>query len=244
MKIVICDDNPENLNEIKNLLQKYGDTVKTPALHTEALSDPTVLYDKISAGILADIYILDMIMSEKTGIDIGVHLRKTGCDSVIIYVTHSDDFALDAYHVHAARYLLKPVAEKDFFEAMDYALSHTQTAKAPAFLVRTGDGLISVPYPKIEYIENAARRLDVHLTDGNTIQSIIIRTSFDDEIRELICNDGFIRTHKSFLANVNHVHRLTRSNMVMESGKVIPISKTRTTDVRKNYILYLAKHYR
>lgn len=243
MKIVICDDNIKNLNEIEELLQKYKCASKVSELQAETFSDPSILYDRISAGKLADIYLLDMIMSEKTGIDIGVRLREKGCKSVIIYITSSDDFALDAYHVHAARYLLKPVAEEDFFEAMDYALSQTEKTNPPSFLIRTADGLISVAYHRIEYIENVSRRLDVHLTDGDTIRSIVIRKSFDDEIGELIHNDGFIRTHKSFLVNSDCVHRLTRSSMVMESGKIIPISKTRTADVRKKYVLYLAKHY-
>ena len=46
-------------------------------------------------------------------------LRSVGSKGVIIYLTSSDDFALEAYGVHAARYLLKPVSEKDFFVRND-----------------------------------------------------------------------------------------------------------------------------
>ena len=36
-----------------------------------------------------------------------------------VYITSSDDFAFEAYGVHAVRYLLKPVLEELFIEAPD-----------------------------------------------------------------------------------------------------------------------------
>lgn len=107
-----------------------------------------------------------MIMSEKSGIDIGSLLRSVGSDSVIVYITSSDDFALAAYGVHAARYLIKPVSEESFFEAMDAAWAHTKVRKRLLFRVRTKEGTVSVPYSGIEYIENYSRTLNVCLADG------------------------------------------------------------------------------
>ena len=65
-------------------------------------------------------------MADKTGIDIGSLIRRTGGQSVIIYITSSDEFALEAYHVRAVRYLLKPIKAELFFEALDYALSYAE----------------------------------------------------------------------------------------------------------------------
>ena len=123
MKIIICDDSIEDLIKIEKLLQKFLESLEDTDVMVEKFTNPSRLYDKISQKELADIYILDMLMKEKTGIDIGSQLRKISNKNVILYITSSDDFALDAYRVHAARYLLKPVREEDFFEAMDYAFS-------------------------------------------------------------------------------------------------------------------------
>lgn len=75
MKIVICDDCMEDLAQIERLLKKYEESANA-AFEVETFLDASQLYHKISQDELADIYILDMIMPEKTGIDIGSLLEK------------------------------------------------------------------------------------------------------------------------------------------------------------------------
>lgn len=114
MKIVICDDSIEDLIKIEKLLHRYAESCADTQIEIEKFSDSSKLYDKICSREWADIYVLDMLMPERTGIDIGSLIQKGSGGSVIIYVTSSDDFALEAYRVHAARYLLKPIREEDF----------------------------------------------------------------------------------------------------------------------------------
>lgn len=110
MKIVICDDSIEDMLKIEKLLKTYS--VLFPDVHfvIEKYSDSDRLYRQIQERELADIYLLDMVMPRKNGIDIAALLRKLGSESVVIYITSSDDFALESYQVHAVRYLLKPVS--------------------------------------------------------------------------------------------------------------------------------------
>ncbi|GFI21602.1 sensory transduction protein LytR [Lachnospiraceae bacterium] len=244
MKVVICDDCIEDLQMIETLLEKYEKSALDIGFAVEKYLDATILYDRILAGEQADIYILDMIMSDRTGLDIGSLIRKAGSDGVIIYITSSDDYALEAYGVHAARYLLKPVSEENFFEAIDLARSYSRIYKEHLFLIKTKKGTISVSYSRIEYIENYSRTLNVCLDDGENIRSIFIRKSFDEEIREIAKDRNFLQVHKSFLINMKHVKRLEQGEIVMESGKRIPISKTRATDVKRTYLQFLSECYR
>ena len=244
MKIVICDDSIEDLIKIEKLLRKYMGSYTNTEIEVEKYSNPSQLYNKICGKELADIYILDMLMDEKSGIDIGNRNRKADSKNVIIYVTSSDEFALDAYRVQAARYLLKPIKEEEFFEALDYALASTEIKNGPLYLVKTKGGFVSIPYSKIEYIENASRVLDIHLTDGENIKSIFIRKSFDTEIEELLNDKSFLQVHKSFVINLKHVKRLTMNNVVMESGKSIPVSKARSAGAKKEYLIFASEQYR
>ena len=244
MKIVVCDDSIEDLTEIERLLTKYKETNSNTNLEVEQFSDAAKLYQKIQEKELADIYILDMIMSEKTGIDIGTLIRSINRQSVIVYITSSDDFALEAYGVRAVRYLLKPVSEEQFFEALDYALSLTKLETEKIYPVKTKNGPVAIPYSKIEYIENYSRVLNIFLTDGECVKSIFIRKSFDEEIREIAQDKRFMQVHKSFLINMNYVNKLTQNTILMESGKSIPISKKRAVNVRKEYLLFVSEQYR
>ena len=183
-------------------------------------------------------------MAPMTGIDIGRQLRGLGNEAAIIYITTSDDFALDAYGVHAVRYLLKPVCREPLFEALRYALSQTRTRQEPVYLLKTREGLVPLPYSKIEYIENASRTLEVHLADGTVEKSIFIRKSFDEEIAELVFDEQFIQVHKSFLINLNYVHQLTRNRVTMESGSAVPVSQKRASAVRSSYLSFISDFYR
>lgn len=244
MKIVICDDCIEDLVIIKNLLLTYKRIYPKVEFEMEKFSDAAKLFAKIQRRELADIYILDMIMSEKSGIDIGNQIRKAGNDIIIIYITSSEDYAMEAYGVHAVRYLLKPVKKEKFFEAMDYALSYMSRKTEPVYLLKTKEGFMSIPYSRIEYIENASRHLEVSLMSGERVKSIFIRRSFDEEIQEILNNGGFIQVHKSFIINLSYVKKLTMNSVIMENGRNIPVSRARALGVRKEYLLYVSEEYR
>lgn len=244
MHIVICDDKIEDLANIEKMLLKYSKCHPNINFETEKFSDAHKLLGKIQDNQMADIYILDIIMSEVTGIDIGNQIRKSGNKSIIIYITSSADFALDAYDVHAVRYLVKPVDEDKFFEAVDYALSYIDVKRGSVYIVKTKDGLEQVPYSQIEYIESSSRMLEVNLTNGGKIKSICIRKSFDEEIKELLDDKSFIKVHKSFLINLRYIKKLNRNNVIMESGASIPVSKKSTVNVKREYLLFVSEQYR
>lgn len=243
MKITICDDNREDLLEIEKLLHAYQEKNPRPELAVEKYTDALLLYREIREKEPADIYILDLLMDGKTGIDLGLEMRRSGGESEIIYITSSDDFALDAYGVHAGRYLLKPVKKDDFFEALDHAISCVGAEEEALFLVKTRDGLESAAYSQIEYVENSARTLAVYLADGRHIRSIFIRKSFEDEVLSLVSDRCFVQVHKSFVINLKYVRKLGQSAVVMESGREIPVSKSRMAEVKKEYLSYALERY-
>ena len=240
MKITICDDSIKDLLHTEKLLLKYKSLHPDKEFELEKFSDPSRLYQKISTGKLTDIYILDMLLPRRTGIDIGNLIRMSGCESVIIYITSSEDYALDAYGVHAVRYLLKPIDENRLFEALDYSFSYAKLRVDSLCLIKTKDGLLQRPYSKIEYVENAGRKLEVHMTDGEILKSLFIRKSFEEETQEITAQRNFLQIHKSFLVNLDYVKHLTPDSIIMESGKRLPVSRAKAATVKREYLLFVS----
>ena len=240
MKITICDDSIKDLLHTEKLLLKYKSLHPDKEFELEKFSDPSRLYQKISTGKLTDIYILDMLMPRRTGIDIGNLIRMSGCESVIIYITSSEDYALDAYGVHAVRYLLKPIDENRLFEALDYSFSYAKLRVDSLCLIKTKDGLLQRPYSKIEYVENAGRKLEVHMPDGEILKSLFIRKSFEEETQEITAQRNFLQIHKSFLVNLDYVKQLTPDSIIMESGKRLPVSRAKAATVKREYLLFVS----
>ena len=62
---------------------------------------------------------MDIYMKGKTGIEAVRELHEMGDKSRVIFLTTSQEHALEAFRVEAAQYLVKPVSEADFFSLMD-----------------------------------------------------------------------------------------------------------------------------
>ena len=99
-------------------------------------------------------------------------------------------------------------------------------------------------YSKIEYIESAARKLELHLADGELLQSLFIRTSFEEEVRELTEHGNFLQIHKSFLVNLDYVKQLTADSVIMNSGAQLPVSRAKAPKVKREYLLFVSEKCR
>lgn len=68
-----------------------------------------------------DIAVLDIEMPEINGIELGKKLRSIQPDIVIIYITGYESYALEAFQVYAAAYILKPFDAEDIMHAINTA---------------------------------------------------------------------------------------------------------------------------
>lgn len=243
MKIALCDDNIQDLLKIEEMVLKYKMLCPNINIELQKFSDSSALYYSISEGKLADIYILDMLMPKITGIDLGNQIRKFKDNSIIIYITSSEDYALDAYGVYANGYILKPVMEDKLFEALDYSFSYKKERQDSAYIVKTKEGLERVGYSEIEYIENANRRLEVHMINGEILKGLVLRKSFEEETWEITRKDNFLQVHKSFLVNFDYVKQLTQDSIMMKSGRKVPVSKARAAKVKREYLIFISGKY-
>ena len=117
MKILLVDD--EKLQLIRLLK-----TVKKVLPDSEILSYTNpVLAFKENENNLIDIAFLDIEMPEINGIQLAKKLKKINPKINVIFVTAYDNYALDAYKLHASGYVTKPVNEKkvkDELEGLRY----------------------------------------------------------------------------------------------------------------------------
>lgn len=91
MKIAVCDDRPEHLKKIRELLEKYQQT--RPGLESQAeyfLSGAELLDQAEERGGY-DLYLLDILMPGENGISVGKRLRQMGKQGELIFLTSSND---------------------------------------------------------------------------------------------------------------------------------------------------------
>lgn len=120
-----------------------------------------------------DVAILDIEMPEIGGIELGKRLQAINSSVVLIFITGYEQYALKAYGIHAAAYLLKPYT----VEEVAYALQTAQLLskrKQHTVIVRTfGMFDIFVDGQAVFFKSSKAKELLALLVDakGSTVTS-------------------------------------------------------------------------
>lgn len=232
VEIVVCDDDEIELNHVKQLLTLFRH--EGVALNVSVFHGSSQLYQDVDRIKNTDIFLLDIVMPEYTGIELGKVIRQYHKEATIIYLTSSRDYALDAYGIKALDYLLKPVNQTDLFEALDHALSLLSKA-INYYTIQTRDAFISVKVDDIKYVEYRDHVLYFSLVD-KVIKSKFFRNPFELTIPALFANDQFTLSHRAYLVNMHHIKMMQYDGFVMDNDDFVPISKNRITEVRKQYM--------
>lgn len=239
LRAAVCDDQDAELKMLNKLLEHYGKKLRHQTLETELYSSPRALIRRLEEGARFDFFILDMMMPEYNGVDVGRVIRAAGLESAIIYITASPDFALDAISVHPEQYLLKPLDPQALFYALDSACERINRRSAACLSVRTRGGTELLPYPKVVCVEHVDRIMRVYSEDGGILESVYLREPFEKLTEPILGQPGFVRTHKSYLVNLHHIRTLLQGELRMDTGLLVPISRRNAAEVRRTYLQYM-----
>jgi len=108
IRAVLIDDERPALRGLEYLLKEYSD-MEISGMFT----NPLEAIEKI-AGIKPQIVFLDINMPQLQGIDAASKILDLCPDTDIIFVTAYDQYAIEAFELHALDYVLKPIAKERF----------------------------------------------------------------------------------------------------------------------------------
>lgn len=111
---IIVDDEPLAREGIRMLLEKDPDIF----LAAEFRSGKEAL--EYIQNKSADLMFIDIQMPGMSGFDT-VSCITPECRPVIIFVTAFDQYALQAFKIHAIDYIMKPISDEDFSQALSKA---------------------------------------------------------------------------------------------------------------------------
>jgi DNA-binding LytR/AlgR family response regulator len=188
-----------------------------------------------------DLVLIDIILaSDKTGIDLGKHIRDN-YNIPFIFVTSNSDRATveNAKTVKPNGYLVKPFEQQDLYTSIEIALSNfdysekSESAAPPSsddkivsnsvlrdsIFVKKQHLYYRIQFGDIQYIKADNVYLEVHTID----KKFLVRSPLKDYLEKLPKNK-FYRAHKSYIVNVDHIDAIN-SKDIMINNTLIPISK-------------------
>lgn len=118
MRVFIVDDEIPARNRLRELLEDCNNQLALDI--TGEAGNPQEALDKLAATP-ADVVLMDIRMPEMNGLELARHLQKLDHPPVIIFTTAYDEYALQAFELHAIDYLLKPIRLGRLFDALNRA---------------------------------------------------------------------------------------------------------------------------
>lgn len=247
-QIALCDNEKESLQQTLNAARPFFE--KNSEIHGEIktfessqeLLDYWKAYRREKKGSrLFDVYILDIMMPQINGIELGKRIRAFGENTPIVYLTSFEEYGYQAFEVQARDYLLKPVDSQKLVMVLEDIYSSLKRERADCFCVKTKEGMHNISLWDLVYAERVQRFIVYHMRDGSILAGLAIRGRFEEEVASILENPRFIQPHKSYLVNMQYIKDFMANELIMEEGTLIPISRNRRGEIKKTYLKYLAR---
>lgn len=212
-----------------------------PEVSIVGMADDLPTGVKLIHKLQPDVVFLDIEMPQFSGLEILEFFPEEQVHFSIVFTTAYDHYAIDALKMSAIDYLLKPLSAQDLRAAMDRVIQkrayqqasfsalkslwHQQ--KMPTIAVPEGSVLHFIEPMGILYIKADNSYSEVHRLAEN---KMVVSKSIKNFEEGLAFTGYFMRIHKSFLINLHHMDRYSKSEggiVYMKGGAELPISVDR-----------------
>lgn len=228
--VFIVEDEIVIAEDIRQALEEVGYAVLGVARHYDGALQALDLE-------MPDLILLDITLKgEKTGIDLA-HYLSTHFQIPYIYITsHANKETLsEALETEPYGYLVKPFNQDDLFTSIELALhkfnvtkpqksESTQTVKQPfsdSLFVKSGGLFTRIRYRDITHLEADGVYTHVYTADGTKYVERQILLEFENQLDKT----AFMRVHRSFIVNLEHVNGLKHDQVVVGNHS-LPLGRT------------------
>ncbi|HEX8153549.1 MAG TPA: LytTR family DNA-binding domain-containing protein [Thermoanaerobaculia bacterium] len=225
IRAIIVEDEPLARTRLRHLLDKHPD-VKIVAESGNTHEAATLL----ERG--TDLVFLDVQLSEGSGLDV---LRGVDGDKqpVVVFTTAHSEYALEAFDLDVADYLVKPFDAERLSRALDRvrrviaggksAPTKPRGERRERFAVRARGEIVFVKTSEVDWISAEGNYARLHT--GNL--SYLLRESMQS-LDDTLDPDTFIRVHRSAIVNLERVQKLIAGSegtfsIVLDTGAVVPL---------------------
>jgi two-component system, LytTR family, response regulator len=170
-----------------------------------------------------DVIFLDINMPDKTGVEFLATLKNP---PHVIFTTAYAEYAAKAFDLNSVDYLVKPITEERFRDAIDKAarlinpVSAAVTHQADHVFLKQDTKLVKVFFDDVLYVEALKDFSKVFLKDRHMLVSAHLKL-----MEDLLPSTLFLRVHRSYIVSLNKIGAVQGNSV--EIGKLqIPVGAT------------------
>lgn len=230
MKVVICEDNPQQQKMLYNRLRNYA-MINHPSVEFVLVASHSAEVLSYLEDHKADCYFLDINLGDgRNGLELASEIRKHDPIASIIFVTdYSEALKLTfKYKVAALDFIIKRTEESFTDELIEAFVSSItryeqlgQNKVTNFFQIKMGELIKNIPYENIYYFETSEDFHKIRLSEKNGVFEFYGKLK---EIEEM--HSSFFRCHKSMVINLQNVVEINKKEKYVElaNGVRCPIS--------------------
>lgn len=229
MKIAVCDDEQPQRELLERYLCQWGSrTGRRVQVITFGSSEQFLFWWDEDKSF--DLLVLDIEMGNMNGMELARKLRREKADIGIVFVTGFEQYMSQGYEVEALHYLLKPVQKEKLFAVLARAVEKKAPEKKHLF--RTREGVISLQATQVWYVE-AQKHVCILHTEKETY---VLPQGIGSIRQELSEERDFQTCHRSYLVNMRRVSAIGASELVLDNGERLPVSRGMAAAVNEAFI--------
>lgn len=230
MRIAICDDEKDFLDEFASLFHRYQDEYKEDIQLVSFNSGKKFLdyFQKYRDIVLI---FLDIHM-ELDGLSTAKLLRNMDAKIKIVFLTSHVQYAVQGYTVQAAGYILKPLEYKQFCQVLGDTIKAVKAEELAYIIVKNDSGIYKIYYDSIIYIETFHKNVLIHTCEEEVVSYRRMK-DYDAELDE-----RFYRVHAGYIVNMKYIANVRNLDIRLMNGEYIPISQPRKSKFSKALAAY------
>lgn len=231
IKVAFCDDETKILEDLSVKIKKEFEKINCEIdLYTTENSIRLLEYLK---SCPVDILFLDIDMPTISGMDIAEALLNSKIKTLLVFVTGQDALVYKSFKYHPLGFIRKAFFDDEITGVVKGLVEEIQKS-SDTFLFKTNDGFNRIKLKDILYFESESNYLNLHT--ANTVCKF--RSTLSAIEKELSAK-GFIRTHKGFLVNQEHIFSVKSENIVLSNNVVLPIGRTNRDVIKARIMRYM-----
>ena len=214
--IAVCDDSTADRQYSMSMITEWAASAGHSVCVSEFASAEQFLFEYEDKQEY-DILLLDIEMGEIDGVTLAKKLRKVNETVQIVFVTGYSDYISEGYEVAALHYLMKPVKQEKLWQVLERA-TEKLLKNEKLLQLEAGGELFRIPLYQIRYVDVQHNYVTVHAAEEITVKKTL------GEIEEYL-DERFFRVGRSAIVNLSCISRVTKTDIVLQDGTVIPLPR-------------------
>ena len=236
MKIAVVDDERPARSELSFLITD----ILPEAEILEAASGAAALELFLSTPDIS-VAFLDINLNDMDGTTLAAAMQKILPDVPIVFATAYSEYAVRAFELNAADYILKPIEPDRLRAVLKKCMAVTNLIPSVSdpmeskIAISFNRKVIFTDTKDIIYIETSGRGCMIHTRTGSYAENVLI-----GDYEKRLTHQGFFRIHKSYLVNlafVSEVFPWANNGLALKlngcGSEVFPIGREKTKTFRQ-----------